>query len=51
MRSEGPPPIQPMYRAMAAQVADGGAPPPPMEGGKNAVTLVVSGSVVLGPAK
>ena len=51
VRSEGPPPIQPMYRAMAAQVADGGAPPPPMEGGKNAVTLVVSGSVVLGPAK
>lgn len=51
VRSEGAPPIQPIaYRAMA-QVADGGGPPPPMEGGKNAVTVVVSGSVVLGPAK
>jgi predicted secreted protein len=52
VRSEGPQ-FQPVaYRTMAvAQMADGGAPPPPMEGGKNAVTIVVSGSVVLGPAK
>jgi predicted secreted protein len=52
VRSEGSP-IHPVaFRAMAvAQVADGGGPPPPMEGGKNAVTVVVSGSVVLGPAK
>jgi predicted secreted protein len=52
VRSEGPiaPPIA--YRSMAvAQMAEGGGPPPPMEGGKNAVTVVVSGSVVLGPAK
>ena len=52
VRSEGPT-VQPIaYRSMAvAQMADGGGPPPPMEGGKNAVTVVVSGSVVLGPAK
>lgn len=53
VRSEGPPVQQPIaYRTMAvAQMAEGGGPPPPMEGGKNAVTVVVSGSVVLGPAK
>jgi predicted secreted protein len=51
VRSEGPT-FQPVaYRMAAAQVADGGGPPPPMEGGKNAVTIVVSGSVVLGAAK
>ena len=52
VRTEGPM-VQPVaYRSMAvAQMADGAAPPPPMEGGKSAVTVVVSGSVVLGPAK
>ena len=52
VRSEGPT-FQPIaYKTMAvAQMADGGGPAPPMEGGKNAVTVVVSGSVVLGPAK
>ena len=44
--------VQPVaFRSMAvAQMADGAAPPP-MEGGKSAVTVVVSGSVVLGPAR
>jgi predicted secreted protein len=51
VRSEGSPPIQPVALRAMAQVTDGGDPSPPMEGGKNAVTLVVSGSVVLGPAK
>ncbi len=51
VRSEGPtrPPIP--VRAMA-MAADGASPAPvPMEGGKNAVTVYVSGSVVLGPGK
>ena len=39
------------YRMAATALADGAGPPPPMEGGKNAVTIVVSGSVVLGPAR
>jgi predicted secreted protein len=52
VRSEGPI-VQPVaFRTMAvAQMADGGGPPPPMEGGKNSVSVIVSGSVVLGPAK
>jgi predicted secreted protein len=52
VRSEGPM-VQPVaFRAMAvAQMADGVGPPPPMEGGKNSVSVIVSGSVVLGPAK
>ena len=54
VRTEGPT-IHPVaYRGMAAAaMADGGAapPPPPIEGGKNAVTVVVSGTVILGPAK
>ncbi len=52
VRTEGPM-VQPVaFRAMAvSSMADGGAPPPPMEGGKSSVTVVVSGSVVLGPAK
>ena len=50
VRTEGPV-IRPVaYRAMAVAMADGGAPPPPIEGGKNDVTVVVSGSVILGPA-
>jgi len=38
------------FKAMqATAMADsGGAPPPPIEGGKNTVTVVVSGSVILG---
>lgn len=52
VRNEGavrPPPIA--YR-MSAVAADGAAPGPvPVEGGKNAVTVFVSGSVVLGPGK
>ena len=52
VRSEGPIVTPIAYRTMAvAQMADGSGPPPPMEGGKNAVTVVVSGSVILGPAK
>ena len=45
-----PPPVAFRGVAMSA-MADGGAPPPPVpaEGGKNAVTVNVSGSVVLGP--
>lgn len=42
-------PVQ--YRGMAVAMADAGAAPPPMEGGRNTVTVVVSGSVILGPAK
>jgi predicted secreted protein len=53
VRNEGsvPPPVR--FRAMAMSAsADGGqAAPVPAEGGKNAVTVVVSGSVVLGPGK
>jgi hypothetical protein len=36
---------------MQAAAADGGGGPVPVEGGKNSVTVFVSGSVVLGPAK
>ena len=53
VRTEGPT-IHPVaYRAMAvgATADGGGGPPPPIEGGKNAVTVVVSGTVILGPAK
>jgi predicted secreted protein len=52
VRNEGPirpPPIA--YRMQAAAAADGGGGPVPVEGGKNSVTVVVSGSVVLGPGK
>ncbi len=53
VRTEGPV-IRPVaYRGMAVSaMADGGAaPPPPIEGGKNDVTVVVSGTVILGPAR
>lgn len=51
IRTEGPV-IQPVgYRAMAMTADGGAAPPPPIEGGKNAVTVVVSGNVILGPAR
>jgi predicted secreted protein len=46
--------VQPMaYRgvAMAAMADAAPAPPIPAEGGKNAVTVTVTGSVVLGPGK
>ena len=51
IRTEGPvvPPIA--FRAMAMTAEGGAAPPPPIEGGKNAVTVVVSGNVILGPAR
>jgi predicted secreted protein len=51
VRTEGPVIRPVMYGAMQAKMADGGAPPPPMEGGKNTVTVVVSGSVILGVSK
>ena len=45
-----PPPVA--FRNVAmAKMADDGAPPVPAEGGKNAVTVNVSGSVVLGPGR
>jgi len=51
VRTEGP--IHaPIMRAASMGMADGaGAGPVPIEGGKSAVTVFVSGSVVLGPAK
>jgi predicted secreted protein len=50
VRSDGPigPPIA--YRAVAMSAA-ADTPPVPTEGGKNAVTVTVSGSVVLGAGK
>jgi predicted secreted protein len=55
IRTEGPVQVQPMFRAAAVGgMADGLPPPPgpvPVEAGKSAVTVVVSGSVVMGPAK
>ena len=53
MRSDGPV-VQPVaYRGMAmATMADAAPSPPiPAEGGKNAVTVTVAGSVILGPGK
>lgn len=53
VHADGPAPPQPvMYRAgpMAA-MADAAPPPVPAEGGKNAVTVTVSGNVILGPGK
>ena len=52
VRNEGPIRPQPvMYRMQATSAEVAGAPPVPAEGGKNAVTVYVSGSVVLGPGK
>ena len=43
---------RPVFRGMAMAAAADAAPPPiPVEGGRNAVTVNVSGSVVLGPGK
>jgi len=51
VHTEGPMmPPQP-YPRMAAMAADASAGPVPTEGGKNAVTVSVSGSVVLGPGR
>lgn len=53
VRSEGPMPGPVAYRsvAMSAMAEAPPAAPVPVEGGKNAVTVNVSGSVVLGPGK
>ena len=53
VRNEGPVPPPVAFRGVAmSAMADGGpSPPVPAEGGKNAVTVVVSGSVVLGPGR
>lgn len=53
VRTEGPVMHTPMFRAAAVGMAEGAAPPGPVpvEAGKSAVTVFVSGSVVLGPAK
>ncbi len=53
VRSDGPINMPSPFRGVAmAAMADGAGPGPvPVEGGKNAVTVVVSGSVVLGPGK
>jgi predicted secreted protein len=54
VRAEGPVQPVPMFRTAAAGMAEGMPPPPgpvPVEPGKGTVTVVVSGSVVLGPPK
>ena len=53
VRNEGPTPPPIAFRgvAMSAMAEGGQSPPVPAEGGKNAVTVVVSGSVVLGPGR
>lgn len=55
LRTEGPIHVQPMFRAAAAGGMVDQLPPPPgpvpVEPGKSSVTVFVSGSVVLGPAK
>jgi predicted secreted protein len=52
VRSEQPPPHPPIaYRTMAVAESAAAPGPVPAEGGKNAVTVVVSGSIVLGAAK
>jgi predicted secreted protein len=50
--TDGPVGPRPVFRGMAMATAADAAPPPiPVEGGKNAVNVNVSGSVVLGPGK
>ena len=51
VRNEGPNRPQPIAYRMQAAAAEGGAGPVPVEGGKNSVTVFVSGSVVLGPGR
>jgi hypothetical protein len=51
VRAEGPVHV-PMFRTAAMGMAEGAVPGPvPIEAGKSAVTVFVSGSVVLGPPK
>ena len=51
IHSDGPP-MQPVaYRRVAMAAMADAAPPVPTEGGNNAVTVSVSGSVILGPGK
>ena len=52
VRSDHPFAPTPVYRsAVMAMAADAAPPPIPVEGGKNTVSVTVSGSVVLGPGK
>lgn len=51
VRSESPLPPPVPLRGMAMSAAAEAAPPVPTEGGTNAVTVHVSGTVVLGPGK
>ena len=51
VRNEGPIRPQPIAYRMQAAAVEGGPGPVPVEGGKNSVTVLVSGSVVLGPGK
>jgi predicted secreted protein len=53
VRSDGPgrPPMPMRGVAMAAMADAAPSPPVPVDGGKNAVTVTVSGSIVLGPGK
>jgi predicted secreted protein len=53
VRSDGPVHAPVAFRGAAMSMMADAAPPAPVpvEGGKNAVTVTVSGSVVLGPAK
>ena len=54
VRTEGPMQPVPMFRTAAAGMAESMPPPPgpvPVEPGKGTVTVIVSGSVILGPPK
>jgi len=51
VRSDGPVHAPVAFRGAAMSAMADAAPPVPVEGGKNAVTITVSGSVVLGTAK
>jgi predicted secreted protein len=53
VRSDGPVPPPVAYRGVAMSAMAEAAPPAPVpvEGGKNAVTVNISGSVVLGPGR
>ncbi len=53
VRNDGPEHTPVAYRGVAMSAMASGAPPAPVpvEGGKNAVTVTVAGSVVLGPGK